>query len=85
MHLYIQRISVIVKLIEWRWKSIIWRNFQSFQILENHYYDNLKSRLKKNFGIFSHVLKEDSVLADDRFLIEESFYFDKFIPLFTKI
>ena len=46
---------------------------------------NLKSRLKKNFGIFSHVLKEDSVLADDRFLIEESFYFDKFIPLFTKI
>ena len=59
--------------------------FKVFKFLRTFPMTTLKSRLKKNFGIFSHVLKEDSVLADDRFLIEESFYFDKFIPLFTKI
>ena len=30
-------------------------------------------------------LRKNSVLADHRFLIEESFYSEKVIPLFTKM
>ena len=35
--------------------------------------------------MLKHRLRKNSVLADHRFVIEESFYFDKVIPLFTKI